>query len=125
MPEDTNCSVYAEDVLRELYGDRVLRYRKQIRIYQGEDRWAPVHAVVALGGREVESPIPGEIHLMQGWGPDGGHTSFWWEPPAVQDAVGVQAQANAALGSFIEDDQTFEQQKGRYAEVRLAVLPTP
>lgn len=127
----TDCSRLGWSVVADLYdwtpAEELQRgtadwHRYRIFTIQTDEQWGPIVATVAAGvAREVDSPVPGCWHIVQGWGP--GHTFFWYEPASVLGAIGVQVQANRGVGAFVEADKTWAEQAASYsAGVRLAVL---
>ena len=125
--ETTDCSRLVYAVLVMLYGLAVIKpLQAAIKLYAGEDLWAPVLAMVRLGaGQLVSSPVPGRWHLVQGWRTPwkSGHTFFWYEPLSPLGGPGIQVQANEGIGAFVELDESFSEQLSRYTYgVRIIAL---
>ena len=134
----TDCSRAVEAILAGIYGSRVTAEHKALMIFDPSQPFSPVEACERLGiGREVETPIPGCWHVVQGWRvldsrgwvPDpspspNGHAFLFYQLPAPMAGSSILINANVTRPWLRR--VTWGEACGPYrAGVRLCALIDP
>lgn len=127
-PASTDCVRFVEDFLSELCGEFVKEMHADLMVMDGSRPYSNVEAVVKMSlGEEVDAPVPGRIHICQGWASldplKRGHAWVWYSNPLpFSGPDGTIIQATTSPAPWVRDMNWSEQAAKFPGGVRIAAL---